>query len=116
MLAGTRKIALVLLIAVLPVHTFAAIATPHCQQDMAAAHDHAHPNGHPNDHDVSGDDHEHPLTSGDPASDHCGAGSAFAPPAASVGWANDSTVPHDSFTAAHCFGFIPEQPQRPPLA
>jgi hypothetical protein len=116
MLAGIRTVTLVVLIAALPLQTFAVIATPHCQQDVAGAHDHAHPNGDPHDHDAPGRDHEHPLTSGDPASDHCGAGSAFAPPAASVGWASESTVPRDSFIAAHCFGFIPEQPQRPPLA
>jgi len=116
MLAGTRKIALVVLIAALPLQAFAVMVILHCQQDAAAALDHAHPNGVQHDHDAPGHDHEHPLTSSDPASDHCGAGFAFAPPAATVGWADDPAVPRERFTAAHRFGFIPEQPQRHPLA
>jgi hypothetical protein len=111
-----RRIALVLLIAALPLQTFAAIVIPHCQRDVAAAHDPAHHDGDQHDHNAPAQDHDHPLTSNDLTSDHCGAGSVFAPPAASVGWAGGSTVQRDSFTAAHCFGFVPEQPQRPPLA
>jgi ABC-type nickel/cobalt efflux system permease component RcnA len=116
MLASIKKIALVLLIATLPLQAFAAIVIPRCQQNMAAAHDHAHHDGHQHDRDAPAQDHDHPLTSNDLTSDHCGAGSVFAPPAASVGWASGSTVQRGSFTAAHCFRFIPEQPQRPPLA
>ena len=114
MLAGMRTIALVVLIAALPLQAFAATAVPHCQQAVAAAHAHAQPDGH--QHDAPAHDHEHPLTSNDLASDHCGAGSVFAPPAASVCWAGGSTIQCDSFTPPHCFGFVPEQPQRPPLA
>ncbi|MGB5082351.1 MAG: hypothetical protein WBO23_16610 [Burkholderiales bacterium] len=119
MLAGMRTIALVVLIAALPLQAFAAIATPHCRQDVAAAHEHAQPAGHQHDGhqpDAPAHGHEHPLTSNDLASDHCDAGSVFALPAASVRWAGGSAIQCDRFTPAHCFGFVPEQPQRPPLA
>jgi len=104
------------LIAALPLQAFAAIVMPHCQQDEAAAHDQAHPNGHRHDRGAPANGHEHPSSSSDLASDHCGAGSVFAPPAASLCWASGSAVQRDSFTTAHCFGFVPEQPQRPPRA
>jgi len=116
MLAGTKTIALVLLMMSLPLQAFSAMVMPHCQQDSAAVHDHAHPGGTQHNHDAPAHDHEHPPTSTDLASDHCGAGSVFAPPAPPFGCAGGPALPRDSFAAAHRFGFVPEQPQRPPLA
>jgi hypothetical protein len=117
MLAHIKKIALVLLIAALPLQALAAIVIPLCRQDVAAAsvHDQAHHDGQQHDHGAPMQDHDHPLTSGDLGSDHCSAGSAFALPAARFGWAGGPAVQRHSFAAAHCSSFIPEQPQHPPL-
>lgn len=117
MLASRKKIALVLLIAALPLQALAAIAMPLCRQDVAAvsAHDHAHHDGHEHDRGAPAQDHDHPLTAIDLGTDHCSAGSAIAPPAAPFGWAGGPAVQRHSFAVVHCFGFVPEQPQRPPL-
>jgi hypothetical protein len=115
MLASTKKIALVLLIAALPLQASAAIVIPRCQQDVAAARDHAHHDGHQHDHGAPAQDHDHPLKAGDPGSDHCSAGSAIAPPAAPFGWAGGPAVQRYSFAFTRCSSFVPEQPQRPPL-
>lgn len=108
-----KKLALALLIAVLPVQALAAIVAPLCQQDVAAAPDHGIHGVHQHDHDAP--DQSQPLTVGDAGSDYCGAGSVFALPATHFGWAGSPPVQRDSATATHWSGFIPEQPQRPPL-
>jgi hypothetical protein len=115
--ARIKKIALVLLIAALPLQALAAIVMPLCRQDVAAAsaHDHAHHDGHQHDHGAPAQDHDHPLKAGDLGSDHCSAESAIAPPAAPFGWAGGPAVQRYSFAFTRCSSFVPEQPQRPPL-
>lgn len=112
MSAAMKKLALVLLIALLPVQALAATVAPLCQQDAAAAPDHGIRGAHLHAHDAPAQDQ--PLTVGDAGSDHCSAGSVFALPATHLGWAGGPALQRDSFTATHCSGFIPEQPQRPP--
>ncbi len=109
-----KKLALVLVIALLPLQALAAIIAPLCQQDAAAAPDRGIHGVHQYVHDAP--DQDQPLTVGDAGSDHCGAGSIFALPATHFGWAGVPAVQRDSAPATHCSGFIPEQPQRPPLA
>lgn len=108
-----KKLALVLLIALLPVQALAAIVAPLCQQDAAAASDYGIHGGHQLVRDAP--DQDQPLTIGDAGPDHCSAGSVFALPATHLGWAGGPALQHDNATATHCSGFIPEQPQRPPL-
>ena len=114
MSAAMKKLALVLLIALLPLQALAAIIAPLCQQDAAAALGHDIHGVHQHVHDAPGQDQ--PLTVGDAGSDYCGAGSVFALPATRFGWAGVPALQRDNATATHCSGFIPEQPQRPPLA
>ncbi len=109
-----KKLALVLLIAVLPVQALAAIIAPLCQQDAAAAPDYGIHGVH--HHAPGAPDQGQPLTVGDTGSDHCGAGSAFAIPAILTGPAPAATAERGWFAAAYRSGFIPEQPQRPPRA
>ena len=115
--ARIKKIALVLLIAALPLQALAAIVMPLCRQDVAAAsvHDPAHRDGHQHDHDAPAQDRDRPLTANDLGSDHCSAGSAFAPPAARFGWAGGPAGQSHGFIAIEFSSFVPEQPQRPPL-
>ena len=114
-----RKLALMLLIAVLPVQALAAIVAPLCQHDVPASvgavTDHTHFGGDHHDHDAPTPTHEHPFTAGDLGSDHCGAGCTFAIPMMSTSPAPAATAERNWFAAAYCSGFIPEQPQRPPL-
>ena len=110
-----KKLALVLLIAVLPVQAFAAIIAPLCQQDTAAAPGHGIHGVHQHVHDAP--DQDQPLTVGDAGSDYCGAGSAFAIPVALTEPAPAAaTAERGWFVAPYRSGFIPEQPQRPPRA
>jgi len=119
MSAAIKQFVLVLLIAVLPLQALAAIVAPLCQQDVpasvAAVADHAHHDGDHHDHDAPAPGHQHPFTAGGVGSDHCGAGCAFAIPMMSAGMAPAATAERNWFAAAYCSGFIPEQPQRPPL-
>ncbi len=113
MSAAMKKLALMLLIAILPVQALAAIIAPLCQQDAAAAPDHGIHGVHPLVPDAP--DQDQPLTVGDAGPDHCSAGPVFALPATHLGWAGGPALQRDSASATHCSGFIPEQPQRPPL-
>jgi len=119
MSAAIKQFVLVLLIAVLPLQALAAIVAPLCQQDVPASvvvlADHAHHDGDHHDHDAPAPGHQHPFTAGGVGSDHCGAGCAFAIPMMSAGMAPAATAERNWFAAAYCSGFIPEQPQRPPL-
>ena len=115
MLIRMNRVVLALLIVALPLQPFAAIVTPHCQQDSVNVQGHANQNGDRHDHAVSAQDQHDPLASTDSGPDHCGTESVFASATANVGWAGGTTVQCDSFTAVRCSSFIPEQPQRPPL-
>ncbi len=109
-----EKLALVLLIALLPAQALAAIIAPLCQQDAAAAPDHGIHGVHQHVHDAP--DQDQTLTVADASPDHCGAGSAFAIPAILTEPAPAATAERSGFAAASRSGFIPEQPQRPPRA
>ena len=109
-----KKLALALLIAVLPVQALAAIIAPLCQQDAAAAPDHGIHGVHQHVHNAP--DQDQTLTVADAGPDHCGAGSVFAIPAILTEPAPPATAERSWFAAAYRSGFIPEQPQRPPLA
>ena len=113
MSAAMKKLALVLLIALLPVQALAAMIAPLCQQDAAAAPDRGIHGMHQYVHDAP--DQDQPLTIGDAGPDHCSAGSAFAIPAIRTEPAPAATAERSGFAAACRSGFIPEQPQRPPL-
>ena len=117
MSAAMKKLVLVLLIAVLPVQALAAIVVPLCKQGIAtsvvAVADHTQHDG--DHHDAPAPGHEHPFTAGEVGSDHCGVGFAFAIPMMSAGLAPAATAERSWFAAAYRSGFIPEQPQRPPL-
>ncbi len=119
MFAAMKKFVLMLLIAVLPVQALAAIVAPLCQQgvpaSVAAVADHSHHDGDHHDHDAPAPGHQHPFTAGEVGSDHCGAGCASAIPMMSAGLAPAATAERSWYLAAYCSGFIPEQPQRPPL-
>jgi len=119
MSAAMKKLVLALLIAVLPLQGVAAIAASLCQQDLpnstAAVADHPHHDGGSHDHDAPAPGHEHPLIASEVGSDHCSAGCAFAIPMMSAGAAPAATAERSWFAAAYYSGFIPEQPQRPPL-
>ncbi len=117
MISALNKFVLMLLIAVLPLQALAAIVVPLFQQgvpaSVASVADHTHHDG--DDHDAPVPGHEHPFAAGDFGSDHCGAGCAFEIPMMSAGLAPAATAERSWFAAAHRSGFIPEQPQRPPL-
>ena len=117
MLAAMKRLALVMLITALPTQGLAAIIIPFCQLDTSAtaltAHQHSHANGH--DYDASASNHEPPIVVSVFGSDHCSTGVAFAIPAMSTGPAPAATAEPSWFAAAYRSGFIPEQPQRPPL-
>lgn len=113
MSAAIKKLAFVLLIALLPLQALAAIIAPLCQQNAAAATDHGIHGVQQHVHDAP--DQGQPL-SGDAGSDHCSAGSAFAIPLILTEPAPAATAERGWFAAAYRSGFIPEQPQRPPLA
>ena len=114
-----KKLVLVLLIAVLPVQALAAIVAPLCEQGVPAsvvsATNHTHQGGGHHDHDAPAPGHHHPFTAGEVGSDHCGAGCAFAILMMPAGLAPAATAERSWYLAAYCSGFIPEQPQRPPL-
>ena len=120
MLAALKRLALVMVMAALPLQGFAAIVIPVCQNDPAhgssvGKSDHGHADGHDHGHDSSAPDHDHPIAAGDFGSDHCGTGSAFVIPVMiSTSPAPAATAERSWFAAAYCSGFIPEQPQRPP--
>ena len=119
MLAAWKRLVLVMVMAALPVHGLAAVVIPDCRFDDAAGSSAAaHPHGHDQyasapDHDH---DHDHPMAAIDFGSDHCGAGSTFATPVMRTGSAPTATSKPGQLAAAYRSGFIPEQPQRPPLA
>jgi len=118
MLAAFKRLALVMVMAVLPLQGLAAVVIPVCQNDpthgsSVAKSDHRHADKH--DHDAPAPDHDHPLAASDFGSDHCSTGSAFAIPVMSAGLAPAATAERNWFAAAYRSGFIPEQPQRPPL-
>jgi len=119
MSAAIKQFVLMLLIAVLPLQVLAAIVAPLCKQGIAtsvvAVADHTQHDGDHHDHDAPVPGHEHPSMAGDHGSDHCGAGCASAIPMMSAGLAPAATAERSWFAAAHRSGFIPEQPQRPPL-
>lgn len=116
MFAAMKKFALVMVLAAFPVQALAAIVVPLCHQDVtvASARDHGIQGGDQHDHDAP--DQSQPQTVGDVGSDHCSAGSAFAIPVTLTKPAPAATAERGWFAAAHRSGFIPEQPQRPPLA
>lgn len=119
MLAAFKRLALVMVMAVLPLQGLAAVVTPVCQNDAkhgssVGNSDHRHADRH--DHDASSPDQDQPLTVGDAGPDHCGAGSAFAIPVILTEPAPAATAERGGFAAACRSGFIPEQPQRPPRA
>jgi ABC-type Zn2+ transport system substrate-binding protein/surface adhesin len=121
MLVALKRLALVMVMAVLPVQGFAAVVIPVCQNDpthasSVAESDHRHADGHDHGHDSSAPDHGHPIAAGDYASDHCSTVPAFAILVMiSTSLAPAATAERSWFPAAHRSGFIPEQPQRPPL-
>ncbi len=118
MLAMVKHLALVMVMVVLPLQGFAAAVISVCQNDPAhgpsvGSSEHRHADKR--DHAASAPDQDQPLTVGDTGSDHCGAESAFAIPAILTGPAPAATAERGWFAAAYRSGFIPEQPQRPPL-
>ena len=107
-----KKLALVFLIALLPLQALATIIAPLCQQAAAVAPDHGIQGVHQHVHDAP--DQDQPLTVGDAGSDYCSTGSAFAIPMILTEPAPAATAERGWFAAAYRSGFIPEQPQRPP--
>ena len=120
MLAALKRLALVLMMMALPAHGLATIIIAFCQFDApassSAAHQHGYGGAHDHDRDASAPDHVHPPAAGDLGSDHCGASGSFAIPMMFTGLAPAVDAERSVFVAAYCSGFIPEQPQRPPLA
>lgn len=119
MLTAFKRLALVIVMAALPLQGLAAVVIPVCQNDptqgsSAAKSDHRHADKHNHDHDAPAPDHDPPIAASDFGSDHCSAGFAFAIPMISLGPAPAATAERNWFAAAYRSGFIPEQPQRPP--
>lgn len=120
MLAAFRRLVVAMVTAALPVQGFAAVVIPVCQNDpthgaSVGKSDQRQADGHDHGHDSPAPDHDHSITAGDVGSDHCSTGSAFAIPVMiSTSSVPAATAERSWFAAAYCFGFIPEQPQRPP--
>ena len=111
MLAALKRLALVMVMATLPVQGLAAVVIPICQYDNTPGLSIAE-----YDHDASVPDRDHPIAASDLGSDHCGASGSFAIPVMGEVLAPAADAERSIFVAAYCSGFIPEQPQRPPLA
>lgn len=115
MFAAMKKLALALLIALLPVQALAAIVAPLCQQDVptsvVAVADHSHHDGDHHDHDIPAPGHDHPIAASDFGSYDCDPGSAFATPVMAT---KPPAAPGSERNLFFVSGHIPEQPQRPP--
>lgn len=120
MSSALKTFLLALLIAILPLQGFAAIAMPACHQGQAVSAGDAdvpsHHGGHDHSHEAPAPDHGQPHPAGHFGYDHCGTAAAFAIPVIATTLPAVSVAERSLFFAAFVSGHIPEQPQRPPRA
>lgn len=111
-----RKITVLLLMCGLPVQSLHAVAMPLCNQDgqkTAALHEHAQQG------DAAGQEHDNDVTDTDSACDGCDlCHTCSAPTIASIAIdvLLDTVETPPAAPLSHISLFVPEQPQRPPIA
>ena len=111
-----RKIAVLLLIFSLPLQSLHAVAMPVCGQDeqkAAAQHEHAQQG------DAAGHEHDNGTQDVDPACDGCSLCHACSAPAiasVAIELSLDAVETPPATPLSHLSLFVPEQPQRPPIA